>query len=123
MVSESTRGFAYCTISRTNLEPQHGCHYLLCSAGELGQQNFENVRYEGYGPGGFAVVIDALTDNHEAVIITRNGQHSVVMQSLEDFTALEETAYLLRSPVNAKRLMGAIDQLSAGGGTERKLSE
>ncbi len=70
-----------------------------------------------------ASTMDRVCNNHEAVIITRNGQHSVVMQSLEDFTALEETAYLLRSPANAKRLMGAIDQLSAGGGTERKLSE
>ena len=32
-------------------------------AGELGSQNFENVRYEGYGPGGAAIVIEALTDN------------------------------------------------------------
>ena len=32
-------------------------------AGELGHQDFENVRYEGYGPGGFAVVVEALTDN------------------------------------------------------------
>jgi antitoxin YefM len=45
------------------------------------------------------------------------------MLSLEDFTALEETAYLLRSPSNAKRLMGAIEQLNAGKGTARKLSE
>jgi antitoxin YefM len=45
------------------------------------------------------------------------------MLSLEDFTALEETAYLLRSPANAKRLMGAIEQLNAGAGTERELAE
>ena len=45
------------------------------------------------------------------------------MLSLEDFTALEETSYLLRSPANAKRLLTAIEQLSAGKGTERKLAE
>lgn len=32
-------------------------------AGELGSENFEKVRYEGYGPGGVAVIVDALTDN------------------------------------------------------------
>ncbi len=32
-------------------------------SGELGTENYENVRYEGYGPGGFALVIDALTNN------------------------------------------------------------
>jgi antitoxin YefM len=70
-----------------------------------------------------ANTMDRVCSNHEAIIITRNGQRSVVMQSLEDFNALEETAYLLRSPANAKRLIGAIDQLNAGGGTERKLIE
>lgn len=35
---------------------------------------------------------------HEPLIITRNGEQSVVMLSLEDFKALEETAYLLRNP-------------------------
>ncbi|NYG35017.1 type II toxin-antitoxin system prevent-host-death family antitoxin [Sphaerotilus montanus] len=70
-----------------------------------------------------ATTMDRVCNDHEPLIITRNGQQSVVMLSLEDFTALEETAYLLRSPANAKRLMGAIEQLGAGGGTERTLAE
>ncbi len=32
-------------------------------AGELLGQSFEKIRYEGYGPGGVAVIIDSLTDN------------------------------------------------------------
>jgi antitoxin YefM len=44
------------------------------------------------------------------------------MLSLEDFLALEETAYLLRSPANAKRLLAAATQLSSGQGTERELA-
>ena len=32
-------------------------------SGELGGQNFESVLYEGYGPGGVAILVDALTDN------------------------------------------------------------
>jgi antitoxin YefM len=45
------------------------------------------------------------------------------MLSLEDYKALEETAYLLRTPVNAKRLLAAVAQLSADKGVERKLAE
>lgn len=70
-----------------------------------------------------ADTMDRVCNDHEALIITRNGQQSVVMLSLEDFSSLEETAYLLRSPANAKRLLGSIEQLAAGTGTERALSE
>lgn len=70
-----------------------------------------------------ASTMDRVCDDHEPVIITRNGQQSVVMLSLEDFKALEETAYLLRSPANAKRLLAAAEQLESGQGTERKLIE
>jgi antitoxin YefM len=57
------------------------------------------------------------------MIITRNGEPSVVMLSLDDFKALEETAYLLRSPRNARRLMDAVDGLEAGRGQEHVLAE
>jgi antitoxin YefM len=67
--------------------------------------------------------MDRVCNDHEPVIVTRKGQPSVVMLSLEDYKALEETAYLLRSPANAKRLLGAIQQLLAEGGVERQLSE
>lgn len=70
-----------------------------------------------------ASTMDRVCDDHEPLIITRNGQQSVVMLSLEDFNTLKETAYLLRSPANTKRLMAAIEQLSTGKGTERKLAE
>jgi antitoxin YefM len=61
--------------------------------------------------------------DHEALIITRNGEPSVVMLSLDDFKALEETAYLLRSPRNARRLMDAIESLEEGHGQEHALAE
>ncbi|MEY2682960.1 MAG: Antitoxin YefM [Pseudomonadota bacterium] len=70
-----------------------------------------------------ASTMDRICEDHEPLIITRNGQPSVVMLSLEDFTSLEETAYLLRSPANTKRLMAAVEQLGAGKGTVRKLVE
>ena len=70
-----------------------------------------------------ATTMARVCQDHEALIITRNGQQSVVMMSLDDYKALEETAYLLRSPENAKRLLSAVDALSKGKGKERELSE
>lgn len=37
-------------------------------AGELGGDNFEPVRYEGYGPGGVAIIVDGLTDNRTRTV-------------------------------------------------------
>ena len=68
-----------------------------------------------------AKTMDRVCDDHEPLIITRNGEQSVVMLSLEDYNALEETAFLLRSPANAKRLLASVAQLTAGQGIERKL--
>lgn len=70
-----------------------------------------------------ARTMDRVCNDHEPLIITRNGEQAVVMLSLEDYNALEETAYLLRNPTNAKRLLAATEQLAAGKGTERKLAE
>jgi antitoxin YefM len=67
--------------------------------------------------------MDRVCSDHEALIITRNGEQAVVMLSLEDFKALEETAYLLRTPANARRLLSAIGQVNAGGGRQRKLAK
>jgi PHD/YefM family antitoxin component YafN of YafNO toxin-antitoxin module len=57
------------------------------------------------------------------VIITRDDQTRVVTLSLDDYNSLEETAYLLRSPKNAKRLIEAIADLEQDRGTERELTE
>jgi antitoxin YefM len=70
-----------------------------------------------------ASTMDRVCQDHEPLIITRNGQQSVVMLSLEDYKALEETAYLLRSPENAKRLLSAVDALNKGKGKERQLAK
>jgi antitoxin YefM len=67
--------------------------------------------------------MEKVCDDHAPVIITRKNQRSVVMISLEDYQTLEETAYLLRSPKNARRLLESIAELEAGRGTERELLE
>lgn len=71
-----------------------------------------------------AATLDRVTQDHEPVVITRDrGKPAAVLISLEDFASYEETAYLLKSPRNAERLLAAIDELDAGKGAERKLSE
>ncbi len=70
-----------------------------------------------------ASTMDKVCDDREPVIITRNRDQAVVMVSLEDYKAMEETAYLLRSPTNARRLLASIKQLESGQGKVRKLKE
>ncbi len=70
-----------------------------------------------------AATMNRVCDDHEPLIITRNSEQSVVMMSLDDYKALEETAYLLRSPQNAQRLLASIAQLDAGQGKEQGLLE
>lgn len=65
--------------------------------------------------------MDKVCSDHAPVIITRNRDQSVVMLSLADFEALEETAYRLRSPANAKRLLESIESLEAGQGITRSI--
>ena len=69
----------------------------------------------------YAEVLDSVTENREEVVITRAGHEPVVIVSLSDFEALRETAYLMRSPANARRLLDAMERLEAGGGEERAL--
>lgn len=70
-----------------------------------------------------AKTMEKVCDDHVPVIITRKNKQSVVLMSLEDYQAMEETAYLLRSPKNARRLLESVEELECGKGTERKLIE
>ena len=53
-------------------------------------------------------MIDWTTDNHEPAFITSHKERKAVLISYDDYCALEETAYLLKSPANAQRLLKAI---------------
>ena len=66
-----------------------------------------------------AATMDKVCEDHAPIVITRNREQAVVMMSLADFEALEETAYLLKNRKNAKRLTSAIAQLDAGKGVAR----
>ena len=70
-----------------------------------------------------AKTMDKVCDDHAPVAITRKGEGTVVMISMEDYQALEETAYLLRSPKNTRRLFESIAEIETTGGTDRELAE
>lgn len=71
----------------------------------------------------YAETLNAVVDDREEVVITRAGHDPVVIVSLDDYESLKETAYLLRNPENARRLLASIDRLEAGKGTARDLTE
>ena len=70
-----------------------------------------------------AATLDAVTDDREEVVVTRAGHEPVVIVSLDDYESLKETAFLLKSPENARRLLASIDRLEGGNGVERQLAE
>jgi antitoxin YefM len=68
-----------------------------------------------------AKTMDRVVQDHEPIIITRQKGESVVLLSLEDFNSWQETAYLLRSPANAARLLRAVEDASHGKHEPREL--
>jgi antitoxin YefM len=71
-------------------------------------KSYSSVRKE------LATIMDQVCEDHNPLIITRRNAKSVVMMSLEDYNAIEETAYLLKSPNNAARLRESIAQAESG---------
>jgi antitoxin YefM len=71
----------------------------------------------------YAETLSAVVDDREEVIITRAGHDPVVMVALDEYESLRETAYLLKNPANARRLLGSIERLESGKGIERDLLE
>ncbi len=69
----------------------------------------------------YAEVLDSVINNREEVVITRAGHEPVVIVSLADFESLRETAYLMRSPANARRLLDAMERLESGAGEAHEL--
>jgi antitoxin YefM len=71
-----------------------------------------------------AAAVDRVAADHDYTIVTREGgKPAAVLMSLEDFSSWQETAYLLRSPANAERLLRAVAELDAGKGQRRDLIE
>ena len=70
-----------------------------------------------------AEVMRTVNEDHAPVIVTTQRGTPVAIMALDDYNALEETAYLQRSPRGARRLMESVNQLRGGGGTARQLDE
>ncbi|MBI5815750.1 MAG: type II toxin-antitoxin system prevent-host-death family antitoxin [Nitrospinae bacterium] len=68
-----------------------------------------------------ARTINEVTRDHAPVVITRQKGEAAVLMSLDDYNAFEETAYLLRSPANAARLLKAAREAEKGKARKRKL--
>lgn len=58
----------------------------------------------------FAKLCNNVTANREIVIIQRRGVEDVALIAAAELTSLMETAYLLRSPKNAERLLAALNR-------------
>jgi len=68
-------------------------------------------------------IMDQVVSDRTHVVVTRQKAEAIVMVSLEDWNAIEETMYLLSNRSNADRLRQAIHQLDGDGGNERGLIE
>jgi antitoxin YefM len=71
----------------------------------------------------FALTMDRVCIDRDPVIITRKRDQAVVMLSLEDSESLQETAYLLRTPANATRLLDSIENLNAGKIVKKRIQD
>ena len=71
----------------------------------------------------YAEVLDSVVNDREEVVITRAGKEPVVIVSLDDYQSMKETAYLNRSPANARRLRESTERLKRGEGVEHELIE
>lgn len=80
----------------------------------------ETVNYS-YTRANLTAVMDKVAQDRAPILVTRQKGEPVVVMSLADYNALEETAYLLRSPKNAQRLTRAVQALQAGRGVEHAL--
>ena len=68
-------------------------------------------------------VMDRVVEDRTQVVITRQKAEAVVVESLSDWNAMEETMHLLSTPRNAERLRASIRQLDRRKGQERDLIE
>ncbi|HTV47017.1 MAG TPA: YebC/PmpR family DNA-binding transcriptional regulator [Phycisphaerae bacterium] len=96
--------------------------------GELGANNYENVLYEGYGPGGAAILVDALTDNRNRtageirVIFDRNNGAVGTANSVGWMFKMQGLIAIERGSIEEDKLIelaleaGALDVLTSDEG-------
>ena len=70
-----------------------------------------------------ASYLDRVVDDREVVVVKRRGARDVAIISADELAGLEETAYLLRSPANARRLLESLRELDRGKGRKTTVEE
>ncbi|MEW6403598.1 MAG: type II toxin-antitoxin system prevent-host-death family antitoxin [Chloroflexota bacterium] len=71
----------------------------------------------------FASLLDRVTKDREVIIIQRRGSEDVAMISADELASLTETAYLLRSPQNAQRILSALARALKNEGKPQTIDE
>jgi antitoxin YefM len=102
-------------MAADELPDQSGLYSLLYRRSDMKTMSYTESRAR------YAEVLDGVVNDREEVVVTRAGHDPVVIVSLEDYESLRETAYLMRSPVNARRLLDAMERLEAGRGEAHDL--
>lgn len=70
-----------------------------------------------------STVLDQVVDEQEVVIVRRKGARDVALVPAAELASLMETAHLLRSPRNARRLLTALRRAEAGGGKATSIEQ
>lgn len=70
-----------------------------------------------------ASLLDEVSKNREVVIIQRRGKEDVALINADELTGILETAHLLRSPQNARRLLSALDKVKKQSGISQTIDE
>ena len=96
------------------LTNNHSCT-ILCTIIKLRKYIMDALSYSA-ARADLAATMEKVCRDHDPVIITKKRDSAVVMISLEDFEAMQETAYLMQSPANARRLLKSIDEMKRGKG-------
>jgi len=71
----------------------------------------------------FATLCNRAIENREVILINRRGAEDVAMLAADELSSLLETAHLLRSPRNARRLLAALDRARAKRGRPEPLTK
>ena len=80
------------------------------------------ISYTGFRKN-LAKIMEKVCNDFVQIIVTRQNAKPIVVMSLEEYQAIEETAYLVKSPKNAERLAKAIEEVEQGQVVEKDLLE
>lgn len=70
-----------------------------------------------------ASLMNRVTEDREVVVVKRRARPAVAMIAADELASLMETAHLLRSPVNAERLLGALGRARQGRGRPKSVAD